>query len=77
MEALVAGMCMDFTGIRKEARELGSDRTNVCGDLGSVRGDLARLDGRVSQLPTTWQLLTGVVGIIAFVFLLLRVGLPR
>ncbi len=39
--------------------------------------DVAELTGRVSQLPTTWQLLVGVVGIISAVFALLRFGLPH
>ena len=43
--------------------------------------DVAELKGKVSQLPTTWTLLTGGTGLIlatfGFAFALVRFGLPR
>lgn len=30
-------------------------------DFATIRADVARIDGRLSQLPTTWQLLAMVI----------------
>lgn len=57
-----------------------SDLTAIRGDIGSIRADVARLDGQLSQLPTILQL----VGIVittwsagaAIVFTLLRFAKP-
>ena len=37
--------------------------------------DLARIEGRVEALPTTWQMITLVFGILGGAFLILRFGL--
>jgi len=49
--------------------------------LRKVGADVARIDGRVSQLPTAWTLLTGGAGLIiatfGFAFALVRFGIPH
>lgn len=48
--------------------------------LRKVEVDVARIDGRASQLPTAWTLLTGGAGLIiatfGFAFALVRFGIP-
>ena len=39
--------------------------------------DLAELKGRVSQLPTIWQLFGIIVAVFGFAFALIRLGLPH
>lgn len=84
LEPMLARMSAEFTEFRKDMGEFrkdmgefGKGMGEFRKDMAKTREDMARIDGRVSQLPTTWQLLTGVVGIIGFVFLLLRFGLPH
>jgi|GEM_PF-2194320 len=49
-------------------------------DLKSIMKDVARIEGRVSTMPSTWQLLMMIVGIMGFAFALafaiLRFGIP-
>lgn len=33
-------------------------------EFGGLRADVAKLDGRVSNLPTMWQMILGFIGII-------------
>jgi len=39
--------------------------------------DFAELKGRVSQLPTIWQLFSIIIAVFGFAFVLVRFGLPR
>lgn len=61
-----------------EARvaKLEDDMKEVRSDLKAIRIDLAELKGRVASLPTTWQMITLVFGILGGAFLILRFGIP-
>lgn len=61
-----------------EARvaRLEDDMKEVRSDLKAIRIDLAELKGRVASLPTTWQMITLVFGILGAAFFILRFGLP-
>ena len=39
-----------------------SDLTAVRGEIGALRADVARIDGRISGLPNFWQVATMVIG---------------
>ena len=39
--------------------------------------DLAAIKGRVDSLPTTWQMITLVFGILGGAFVIVRFGLPH
>ena len=62
MEARVARLEDDVKDVRKDMKE--------------VLSRLARLEGLVGQLPTTWVMLTAIIGsmiaLLGFVFIILR-----
>lgn len=45
--------------------------------MNDVRVDLARVEGRVNSLPSTWQMITLVFGILGGAFLIVRFGLSH
>lgn len=57
--------------------EIKSDLKALRTDMTSVRVDTAEMKGRVASLPTTWQLITLVFGILGGAFIILRFGLPH
>jgi len=82
LEARVTRLEADVSEIKDTLRRLEPMIVQLLGEMGEfrkemakTREDMARLDGRVSQLPTTWTLMVGVVAIISLVFGLLKLGL--
>ena len=69
MEARVRRLEDDF-------REVKLDLKAVRSDLAGVKTDLAEVKGGVNAMPTTWQLITLVFGILDGAFLIVRFGLP-
>jgi regulator of replication initiation timing len=61
----VAGLKQDVSGIKQEVADLRA--TNL-----KIQIDLARIDGRVSQMPTLIQLVTVVIAIWGMAFATLR-----
>ena len=53
----------------------------VKADLKVLRTDVAYLKGRIEQLPTTWVMLTAILGsmvaLLGFTFVVLRHALPH
>ncbi|MFG1376980.1 hypothetical protein [Xanthobacter autotrophicus] len=62
-----------------EARvaRLEDDMKEIRSDLKALRIDVAEMKGRVASLPTTWQLITLVFGILGGAFLILKFGVPH
>jgi regulator of replication initiation timing len=61
----MAALIQDVTGLKQEVADLRA--TNV-----KIQIDLARVDGRVSQMPTLIQLVTVVIAIWGMAFATLR-----
>ncbi len=68
MEAIVAD-------IRSELADIGLELKAMRQDVLKLQIDLARIDGRVSQMPTLIQLITVVVAIWGMAFATLRFGM--
>ena len=68
MEAIVAD-------IRSELADIGSELKAMRQDVLKLQIDLARIDRRVSQMPTLIQLITVVVAIWGMAFATLRFGM--
>lgn len=60
-----------------EARvgRLEEDMKEIKSDLKSLLRDVAEIKGRVASLPSTWQLITLVLGIFGSAFVIVRFGL--
>jgi hypothetical protein len=56
---------------------LEDEMREIKSDLKAMRADLAWVKGRMEALPTTWQMITLVFGILGGAFLILRFGLPH
>jgi hypothetical protein len=68
LEAIVAD-------IRSELADIGLELKAMRQDVLKLQIDLARIDGRVSQMPTLIQLITVVVAIWGMAFATLRFGM--
>ena len=68
-----------LAGVEKKLDEMAAQiqltRTDMAGVAKAV--DVAELKGRVTQLPTTWQLLGLIFAMFGMAFALVRFGLPR
>jgi outer membrane murein-binding lipoprotein Lpp len=64
MEARVARLEADVDYIKRDVGELKADVRSVKGDVTAIRIDLARLDERVTHLPTKWFVVTSLTGIV-------------
>jgi hypothetical protein len=62
MEARVSRLEEDFKDFRAELRAFRSDLTGIRTDMGRVRADPGEMKGRLAHLPTTWVMLTGLIG---------------
>ena len=68
LEAIVADIRSELANIRSELKAMRQD-------VLKLQIDLARIDGRVSQMPTLIQLITVVVAIWGMAFATLRFGM--
>ncbi|MBF0563323.1 MAG: hypothetical protein HQL37_15225 [Alphaproteobacteria bacterium] len=66
----------DIVGLREDIAEIRTEQKEQRRDIVGLREDIAEMKGRVSQMPTLWQLLVGVFGIMGSVFAFLRFGMP-
>jgi predicted fused transcriptional regulator/phosphomethylpyrimidine kinase len=46
-----------------KATEVANIKSHFKTDFGNLKADVAKLDGRVSNLPTMWQMILGFIGI--------------
>ncbi len=62
-------------------KEVKTDIRSVKTDLAAIRADLGYLKGRLENLPTTWVMVTTLLGsqaaLLAFAFMLLRYMAPK
>ncbi len=62
-------------------KELKADLRAVKTDISAMRSDLGYLKGRLENLPTTWTMVTTLLGsqaaLLAFAFMLLRYMAPK
>jgi len=70
MEARVAKLENDVKALDGKFGAVMKRLDGIDGDLKSIMKDVARIEGRVSTMPSTWQLLMMVVGIMGFAFAL-------
>ena len=66
----------NFDPMEHRVARLEADIKEVKSDLKEIRVDLAEIKGRISQLPTIWQIISLVIAILGAVFAFLRFGLP-
>lgn len=67
--------------LEEDVREVRADLKALRNDVTGVRVDIAWLKGRVEQLPTTWVMLTAIIGsmvaLLGFTFVVLRYIAPH
>jgi hypothetical protein len=68
----VTGLKQDVTGLKQDVTGLKQDVTDLKSTTRKMELDLARMDGRVSQMPTLLQLITVVLAIWGMAFATLR-----
>ncbi len=68
----ITGLIQDVTGLKQDVTGLKQDVTELKSTTRKMELDLARMDGRVSQMPTLLQLITVVVAVWGMAFATLR-----
>ena len=68
----VTGLKQDVSGFKQDVSGLKQDVSDLKSTTRKMELDLARMDGRVSQMPTLLQLITVVVAIWGMAFATLR-----
>jgi len=67
--------------LEDDMKEVKADLQTVKTDLAAIRADLGYLKGRMENLPTTWVMLTTLLGsqaaLLAFAFMLMRYLVPK
>lgn len=59
------------------AAEVEKSLSRIEGKIDTVGRDVAETKGRVNAMPSTWQLVTLVVGILGLAFVILRLAVPQ
>jgi hypothetical protein len=72
LEDAVVGIQSDIKAMRRDIAALVSGLTSLRQDVTKLMIDSARIDGRVSQMPTLIQLVTVVIAIWGMAFATLR-----
>lgn len=57
-------------------KRLEDDSKEMRADLKAIRVDLAEIKGRMSAMPTTWQMVGLIVAMAVAIFTVVRVALP-
>jgi hypothetical protein len=65
----------DYGGMETRIARLEEDSKEIRADLKALRVDAAEIKGRISQLPTIWQLISLVFGILGGAFVIAKFGL--
>lgn len=63
-------------GMEGRVKRLEEDSREMGADLKAIRIDLAEIKGRVSAMPTTWQMVGLIVAMAVAIFTIVRVALP-
>jgi hypothetical protein len=74
MEARVRALAEVVVDIRSDLADIRSELKAMRQDMTKLAIDLARVDGRVSQMPTLIQLVTVVIAIWGMAFATLRLA---
>jgi septal ring factor EnvC (AmiA/AmiB activator) len=61
--------------LEKDMSEVRADIKAIRSDMIAIRTDVAEIKGRLSAMPTTWQMVGLVFAIMAGSFAILRFGL--
>ncbi|MGE0260313.1 MAG: hypothetical protein AB7H71_01475 [Alphaproteobacteria bacterium] len=72
MERRVAALETDMSEIKSDLKRLISDVAEIKRDMLGMKLDVAEIKGRLSQTPTTIQLISLVFGIMAASFAVLK-----
>jgi predicted nuclease with TOPRIM domain len=76
MEARITKLELEAGAVRESLKRLEGAVDKIADRLGRMEVDIARLDGRISGLPTTWVLVTAILAgqatLLGFAFVLLR-----
>lgn len=70
------GMESRVTRLEVLAEETGKRLERIDNKLDRLAEDVAEIKGRVSALPTTWQMIGLVVAVLAGSYAVVRFGLP-
>jgi len=75
------GMDARVARLEDDMKEVKADLRTVKTDLAAIRADLGYLKGRMENLPTTWVMLTTLMGsqaaLLVFAFMLMRYLVPK
>lgn len=61
-EQRLARLEQDGRDFRDDVKSIRGDLASIRTDQASIRADLAYIRGRLESLPTTWAMLTGIIG---------------
>jgi hypothetical protein len=77
MEQRVAKLETDANEIKATLGRHEPILTRIDTSTRKLEADVGELKGRVAQMPTAWQLLVGIIGIMGATFGLLKMALPH
>jgi hypothetical protein len=61
LEPMLIGIATDVAVLKTDVATIKTDVAGLKTDVVALKVDVANLQGRVSQLPTSWQMLTAIV----------------
>ena len=65
-----------FSDMEARVKRLEEDSKEMRADLKAIRIDLAEIKGKVSAMPSTWQMVGLIVAMAIAIFTVVRVALP-
>ncbi|MGV3491561.1 MAG: hypothetical protein ACO1OG_09595 [Devosia sp.] len=65
-----------FDPMEDRVRKLEEEAKDAKSDLKAIRIDLAEIKGRLSGMPTTWQMLGFIIAVAIAMFTVIRIALP-
>lgn len=65
-----------FDGMEARIKRLEDDAKDFRSDLKAIRIDLAEIKGRLSAMPSTWQMVGLIVAIAVGMFAVVRIAIP-
>jgi hypothetical protein len=72
MEARADHLERDVADWKSEVRAIRTDITGLRADIAGLRADVARIEGKLSNMPTTWHLVALIFVILAGSFAIIR-----
>ena len=62
MDQRVSRLEQDGLDFRDDMKAIRADLNSIRADQAAIRSDLGYVRGRIEQLPSTWVMLTGIIG---------------